>query len=214
VSTPSQSAVGATNTTPATTSATTAASPPGLDTINQAANSLGEQLGSWAVVSGASAGAGFYYVAAATAAPGGLGTVTVNVYKYVGSAFEIQATFPLTADGGVGELNPPGSSDDGGVMVVSLTGSAYPDFLVTTDGTTNTIASVISYLNGAWQVVPFATNSGPAIGVPYSNIIGGQILSSANDCNPNCAQGNITEVYYQFSPSTDTFQPASSAAAG
>jgi hypothetical protein len=151
---------------------------------------------------------GSYWLAVAVDSPYDPTVAEVDIFKYVGSAFVHQATVPLSADGGAGSISPPSSQGDGAIVSANLTGSSAPDFFVTTDSGSTSVGSVVAFVNGTWQPVPFATSNGPAIAVPAASVTGNQVDSQVNNCIPDCANGSTTDTYYQYVATSSDFETA------
>jgi hypothetical protein len=132
----------------------------------------------------------------APAAAGG-SQVIVGVYAWDGTALQSQASVPLGQDGTTGLLLPA-SEGETPITVVELTGSAEPDFAVTTASAGADIITIVSDQTGTWRAVPFDTPSGPALGVPSAVISGRTVRATFDSCTPTCAQGGAQTVTFAY----------------
>jgi hypothetical protein len=122
----------------------------------------------------------------------------VDVYRYGSGGWLDQATVPLTADGGAGEV-AAASQNTTPVTAASLTGSIDPDFVVVTEAASNLLTSVVSDAVGSWTAIPFDTPNGTAIAVPSATVVGNLIKAGFNNCVPDCADGTTNYIYFQYS---------------
>lgn len=92
------------------------------------------------------------------------------------------------------------------ITTADLIGFDHPAFLVLLAAADNTPGFVVAQLHGRWS---YAVFNGP---YPTGNVVGRnpsfsghRIVSEFNDCNPNCAAGHTTNVYWTFRPARGDF---------
>ncbi len=128
---------------------------------------------------------------------GGGSTIVVDIYQYVGARWLPQASVPLGADGSTGLLLPA-RQDTTPITVVAVTGSAEPDYAVTTASASSLITTIVSDQTGKWQAVPFDAPTGTVTGVPDATLQQSTITATFNSCTPTCATGASRRVTFTY----------------
>ncbi|MBK9180181.1 MAG: hypothetical protein IPM45_11580 [Acidimicrobiales bacterium] len=93
------------------------------------------------------------------------------------------------------------------VPSADLTGSGWPSFLVDLQGADAVENAVIATTDdgGTWESVPFQGGgdlpAGPVVPT-FGKIVDGSLVTSQNDCVPDCASGTDTEVTWVYQDGT------------
>ncbi|MCU4183240.1 hypothetical protein K6U06_02625 [Acidiferrimicrobium sp. IK] len=195
-----------TSTLPATTTTTTTVPPPATTvapTPQAALNAIAATLGPTYAVSPIAGQDKSMFAAIdhPAAQSGGGSTVVVDVYQYLNGAWQPQASVPLGADGSTGLLLPA-SQHATPITVTALTGSADPDYAVTTASASALITTIVSDQTGKWRAVPFQAPSGTVIGVPDAIVRQTTIAATFNSCTPTCATGGAKQVTFAYKGGT------------
>jgi hypothetical protein len=120
---------------------------------------------------------------------------TATVYTFSGGRWNVLSSQDL------------GFSLMAGTPIVSgsVTGGPDPDFLIQQEEASQAVGSVLSNINGSWQIVPFRTSTGVQNQVQDLHFTDGHPVSQANTCTPNCAAGNQVAVTFNYDPGTHQF---------
>jgi len=85
------------------------------------------------------------------------------------------------------------------VEVAHVTGDARPDFLVLVAAADNTPGVVVGQVFGRWVLID---NAGPFPTSPYlarsPHFVGGRLVSTFDDCQPDCASGTETPIDWRY----------------
>jgi hypothetical protein len=135
------------------------------------------------------------------AQPGGGSLVVVDIYQYLKGAWQAQASVPLGTDAGTGILLPA-DQDTTPITLSAITGSALPDYVVTTASASSLISTIVSDQTGRWRAVPFRTPGGIALGVPDAVIRPTTITATFDSCTPTCANGTDQQVTFAYRAGT------------
>lgn len=93
---------------------------------------------------------------------------------------------------------PSGQLAGGGsVTAVSLTGSAAPDFAVSSFGADTNWLSVVSKSGGTWHAVPFDYGYGPTVAIDAAGVHGHLVETETDGCG--CAAGPETYTWESYS---------------
>lgn len=144
----------------------------------------------------------------------------VQVLGYTGGQWATLAVLPLPP-GDAGNPNIPASAamspywladfSDAAISVADVTGDGRPDFLVPINAADNVPGAVISQdsaQGGTWRYVPFEYQgvSTKFYELGRSPEFRGDVLVSTYDnCQPNCAQGATTTVTWSYERSLGLF---------
>ena len=122
--------------------------------------------------------------------PGASGPgIALRIYRWERGAWARQ-------DGPV--LMPSGQLAGGGsVTAVSLTGSAVPDFVVSSFGADTNWLSVVSDIGGTWHAVPFDYGYEPTVAIDAAGVHGQLVETETNGCG--CALGPETYTWELYS---------------
>jgi serine/threonine-protein kinase len=111
-----------------------------------------------------------------------------------------------------GRWNVLGSKDLGfnimsGNTIVSgsVTGGPDPDFIIPQESASRALGSVLSNVDGSWQIVPFNTSTGIVNEVQDLHFTDGHPVSQMNTCMPNCAAGNQMAVFFNYDHASRQF---------
>lgn len=92
------------------------------------------------------------------------------------------------------------------VSVADVTGDGRPDFLIPLQAASTTPGVVVSEDGGPWRFVP---NTGP---FPTSDVVsgnpqfqGGRLVSTYDNCDPDCASGHDEAITWTYRPSKGAF---------
>ncbi len=92
------------------------------------------------------------------------------------------------------------------VSVADVTGDGRPDFLIPLQAASTTPGVVVSQDGGPWR---FVRNTGP---FPTSDVVsgnpqfhGGRLLSTYDNCDPDCASGHDEAITWTYQPSKGAF---------
>jgi hypothetical protein len=121
---------------------------------------------------------------------------SVDVYRWSGASWSLQATVPSIHTGELG--------GGGTITAVSLTGSVDPDFALGSSGADTNWFALISKVGGAWHAVPFDYQYRPATGIDVRRLQGRLVETEVNSCG--CAAGPETYSWETFR--AGLFQPA------
>lgn len=92
------------------------------------------------------------------------------------------------------------------VQVARVTGDARPDFLVLVAAADNTPGVVVGQVSGRWALID---NAGPFPTSPYvarsPRFVGGRLVSTFDDCSPDCASGTETPIDWRYDPARGEF---------
>ncbi len=122
--------------------------------------------------------------------PGASGPgIALRIYRWERGAWARQ-------DGPV--LMPSGQLAGGGsVTAASLTGSAVPDFVVSSFGADTNWLSVVSDIGGTWHAVPFDYGYEPTVAIDAAGVHGQLVETETNGCG--CALGPETYTWELYS---------------
>jgi hypothetical protein len=120
---------------------------------------------------------------------------TATVYSFTGGRWNVLSSQDL------------GFSLMAGTPIVSgsVTGGPDPDFLVQQEGASQAVGSVLSNVNGSWQIVPFRTSTGVENQAQDLHFTDGHPVSQTNTCTPTCAAGNQVAVFFNYDAGTHQF---------
>ena len=100
---------------------------------------------------------------------------------------------------------PEPSYDFAGLPVqeADVTGDGLDDFLIRVEAGDNSPGVVVSHDGGSWRLVRVREATGtPAVTDVYvardPSFTGGHLLSTGDDCSPDCARGHITTLTWQY----------------
>ncbi|MGA3149595.1 MAG: hypothetical protein ABSF33_19290 [Acidimicrobiales bacterium] len=92
------------------------------------------------------------------------------------------------------------------VSVADVTGDGRPDFLIPLQAASTTPGLVVSQDGGSWRFIP---NTGP---FPTSDVVsgnpqfqGGRLVSTYDNCDPDCASGHNEAITWTYQPSKGAF---------
>ncbi len=92
------------------------------------------------------------------------------------------------------------------VSVADVTGDGRPDFLIFLEAADNTPGVVVSQDGGSWRYVPFnGPGSGGDVVARNPRFQGNTLLSTYDNCSPDCAQGANSTVVWTYVPSSGEF---------
>lgn len=115
--------------------------------------------------------------------------IALSIYRWSGAAWARQ---------GVPVLMPSGQLAGGGsVTAASLTGSAGPDFVVSSFGADTNWLSVVSESGGTWHAVPFDYGYGPTVAIDAAGVHGHLVETETDGCG--CAAGPETYTWEIYS---------------
>jgi hypothetical protein len=119
---------------------------------------------------------------------------TATIYRFVDGQWQQRESLRLD--------NPvlPG----GTITHADVTGDGEPDFLVPQAGATNIFGSVISAQTRAWQTVPFQYGSHYQRSEPQLRFVGTHVVSTTNNCVPDCAHGSTQDLNWVYAPGGPT----------
>jgi hypothetical protein len=103
-----------------------------------------------------------------------------------------RATLPILPDSVVSEAD--------------VTGDGRPDFLVMLEAADNTPGIVVSEDGGGWRYVPFTGAFATSDVVARDpRFVGATVVSTYDDCNPDCASGHNDTMTWSYQRSTGDF---------
>ena len=125
----------------------------------------------------------------------------VVVYRWDGKGWRTLARITLDVGGSV-------AADDGAsttpIRTADLTPASAPDLVVTVHYNAGPASAVVSDVGGHWHALTFHGGLSQD-GDERSDVqVGGDgtLVSSENDCVPNCAAGHAVTTRYRFVPAT------------
>lgn len=198
------SGTSATATTSTTTAATTTPAPDiDLASAEAALESFARETGSDAIYSPIAVGPGGGVAAVAYGSP-----ERVDVVRFETDTWLLITTLemPLGAVVATG-VQGPDTCETQCIETVSLTGST--NFVVTLLAATSIAAAVLEVADDATsaRVVPFGQGGDLYASVRGGFVDGQTIISSENDCTPNCVEGTSTETPWSYDPTSEMFRP-------
>jgi hypothetical protein len=92
------------------------------------------------------------------------------------------------------------------VQVADVTADSRPDFLIRLVAGDNQPGVVVSDDGGSWRLVPIAPPNGAAGQAQPSDVYvardptfsGARLVSTSNDCLPDCASGHLTTLTWTY----------------
>jgi hypothetical protein len=91
------------------------------------------------------------------------------------------------------------------ISTAAVGGSGSPDFIIPQESASRALGSVLSNIDGSWQIVPFNTSTGVVNEVQDLDFADGHPVSQMNTCMPNCAAGNQTAVFFNYDHASRQF---------
>jgi hypothetical protein len=91
------------------------------------------------------------------------------------------------------------------ISTAAVGGSGSPDFIIPQESASRALGSVLSNIDGSWQIVPFNTSTGVVNEVQDLHFTDGHPVSQMNTCMPNCAAGNQTAVFFNYDHASRQF---------
>ena len=92
------------------------------------------------------------------------------------------------------------------VSVADVTGDGLPDFLIKLEAADNSPGVVVSQDGGPWRYVP---NTGPYASSDVVSkdpeFLDGKLVSTYDDCVPDCASGHSYQFTWTYQPSSGQF---------
>ncbi len=124
------------------------------------------------------------------------GAIVTAVYNWEGGHWRRRADLTIESKGNVIDHGGIGASQV--ITVASLTGSAYPDFLIHSYGADTYWLNVVSRIGGRWRLVDFDDGVGATPGENEISVKGRTVVVGYDDCQPNCAQGHVTKTGFHY----------------
>jgi hypothetical protein len=176
-----------------------------LATAQLSLNEYVPRFGSTQVVSSIAAGPEGL-LAAVSSAPTQYAPGQIAILTYDGSTWTTAQVLGSGDDLGdaIGVSSTP-------VTAVHLTTSLFPDFYAQLAEGDHDSAVVASYLDNAWELVPFNDNGTSSVQAidPVLTLSTRTIAQSLDNCVPNCAEGTNYSTTFAFSPAGSDFIPSS-----
>lgn len=98
------------------------------------------------------------------------------------------------------------------IEVADVTGDGRPDFLVRVVAGDNEPGVVVSDDGGSWRLVPVTGPGAPAVSEVYvardPRFSGDHLVSTSDDCNPDCASGHMSAVTWAYQRPDGEFRAA------
>lgn len=115
---------------------------------------------------------------------------------------------PLPAIGVIG----PDSPHEPLIQYATLTAPDTADFAVALPGATHNDLAIVEVSSGGARVVPFVESGSSSNYAETGVLQGSYVVSGANGCVPNCAEGAYIYTSWRYNPPTGAFVPVAAPA--